>query len=242
MSHKINLIKQVWTNNNNYIGNFNIEPLELNQGITLANTLRRVLLNDLSSFAITSFKINDLSHSFSNIEGLKEDLLELKANLKEIIFKSSFEVLNKTNLEIKGILNIQGPCIITAGMFKLPENLLKIINPNQYLATLTNTSNLFLEIDIEKISKSLNVEDLTFNKKTYNKFLIDANFNPIQNVNYKIKLIHDLKGNLKESIFLEIITNGSITPLRSLQESLKIILNLFYPLLLSSKIKNISLL
>ena len=243
MIHKIHLIKQYWNKSNNYYGSFIIEPIELNQGITLANALRRTLLNDLSSFSITGFRVNDLKHEFSNLEGIKEDILELKSNLKEIIFKNSFNFLNPESQILKGILNIKGPTIITAGMIQLPKNTLKIINPTHYIGTLTNTANFILEMDIEKNVGYLGLDDYYIQtnnyKNNFHTFLIDTNFNPIINVNYKIKLIHDTKGHLKESIFLEITTNGSITPKRSLQEASKLILNLFYPLLLNSTIKDL---
>jgi len=70
--------------------------------------------------------------------------------------------------------------------------------------------------------------------------LVDALFMPIKSVNYKIKLIHDTKGNIKESLTLEILTNGSITPKRSLQEALKLLMNLFYPLLMVENFQSLS--
>ena len=243
MIHQIHLIKQYWNKSNNYCGSFLIEPVELNQGITLANTLRRVLLNDLSSFGITGFRINDLKHEFSNFEGIKEDILELKSNLKEIIFKTSLNLIAQENIKLKGILNIKGPAIITAGMLQLPQKILAVLNPNKYIGTLTTESNFILELDIEKNSGYFTLDDFYIQtnnyKNEFHTFLMDTNFNPIINVNYKIKLIHDAKGNLKESIILDIITNGSITPKRSLQEALKLILNLFYPLLLNATTKNL---
>ena len=74
----------------NHFGCFLIEPLEIGQGITLGNALRRTLLSDLSGFAITGLRINNLKHEFAIIEGLREDILEVLLNLKELVFKSSF--------------------------------------------------------------------------------------------------------------------------------------------------------
>ena len=125
----------------NHYGCFVIEPLETGQGITLGNAIRRTLLSDLTGFSITGVRINDLKHEFSIVEGLREDILEVLLNLKEIIFKSSFLVKEKNvNLKTKGFLQIKGPVIVTAGMFKLPKNLLKIINPNQYICTIVDNS------------------------------------------------------------------------------------------------------
>jgi DNA-directed RNA polymerase subunit alpha len=147
----------------------------------------------------------------------------------------------------KGYLNVKGPIIVTAGMFKLPKNLLKILNPNQYICTITDTSEFYLEIDIEK-GKGYRLSDETRKKRVKEKIfnskpttiLVDALFMPVKKVNYKIKLIHDTKGNIKESLMLEVYTNGSITPKRSLQEALKILMSLFYPLLITPNFLKIS--
>jgi DNA-directed RNA polymerase subunit alpha len=80
----------------NYYGSFLIEPLEIGQGITVGNALRRTLLSDLTGFAITGVRINDLKHEFALIEGLREDILEVLLNLKEITLKSTYNQ-NKNN-------------------------------------------------------------------------------------------------------------------------------------------------
>ena len=132
-------------------------------------------------------------------------------------------------------------------MFFLPKNSLKIVNPNQYICTIVNDSELYMEFDIETGFGYQLVEE-TRKKNALEKFNVgkpitlklDAVFLPVQNVNYKIKLIHDTQGNIKESLSFEVLTNGSITPKRSLQEALKILLNLFYPLFLTSDFLKLS--
>lgn len=234
-------------NDQNNYGSFIIEPLEIGHGITLGNALRRTLLSDLTGYSISGIRINDLKHEFASIEGLREDILEIILNLKEIVFKPSSKNLAITSI-CKGYLNIKGPVIVTAGMFKLPKNCIKILNPNQYICTITDTSEFYLEIDIEK-GKGYRLSDETRKKKISEKIfkakpstiLIDALFMPVKKVNYKIKLIHDTKGNIKESLMLEIYTNGSITPKRSIQESLKILMNIFYTLFVTPNFFKISL-
>jgi len=230
---------------NNY-GSFLIEPLETGHGITLGNALRRTLLSDLTGYSISGLRINDIKHEFASVEGLREDILEIILNLKEIVFKTSSQSPSETSM-YKGYLNVKGPIIVTAGMFKLPKNLLKILNPNQYICTITDTSEFYLEIDIEK-GKGYRLSDETRKKRVKEKIfnskpttiLVDALFMPVKKVNYKIKLIHDTKGNIKESLMLEVYTNGSITPKRSLQEALKILMSLFYPLLITPNFLKIS--
>lgn len=222
----------------NHYGNFLIEPLELGQGITLGNALRRTLLSDLTGFAITGARINNLKHEFAVVEGLREDILEVLLNLKEIVFKSSyFSVSQKKETKLKSFINIQGPIVITAGMLQLPKNSLKVINPNQYICTIVDNSYFYLEVDIEN-GKGYQLTDENRKKIINEKFniskpstlVLDSIFFPIKKANYKIKLIHDTRGNIKESLNFEILTNGSITPKRGIQESLKILINLFYPL------------
>jgi DNA-directed RNA polymerase subunit alpha len=242
----LNCIESSKDKDNNLYGCFLIEPLETGQGITLGNALRRTLLSDLTGFSITGVRLNNLKHEFSIVEGVREDILEILLNLKQIIFKVSFHEEPK-NQKLKGYLNVKGPLIITAGMFFLPKNKIKIINPNQYICTIVDESEFHLEIDIEKgIGYKLTEENIK--KKCEEKLfqskpttlLIDAVFIPIKKVNYKIKLIHDTKGNIKESLCLEVTTNGSLTPKRAINEALKILLSLFYPLLVNSQFLKLS--
>ena len=223
----------------NYYGSFLIGPVDIGYGITLGNTLRRILLSNLSAFAITGLRINNLKHEFTFLEGVREDLLEIILNLKEIIFRSSYFSQKKNYKKFKGFLKTTGPCILTAGMFNLPKNLLKIINPHQYIGTLTTAEPFLLEIDIENGSgytlgetKENFYNQHSLISKENTTIFLDTNFNPIKKVNYKIKLINDSQGILKETLFIEIMTNGSITPTRSLQESLKIIVTFFSSLLI----------
>lgn len=234
---KLTCIESYIEKDTNHFGSFLIEPLEIGQGITLGNALRRTLLSDLYGFAIAGVRINNLKHEFAVVPSLREDILEVLLNLKEVIFKGGFLAKKNKELNFQGFLNVKGPLIVTAGMFKLPEQTIKIINPNQYICTITDDSELYMEIDIKK-GKGYQLTDETrtstisevFSPVRPSTLMIDAIFMPIKKVNYKVKLIHDTNGNIKESVNLDILTNGSITPKRSIQESLKILINLFSPL------------
>jgi DNA-directed RNA polymerase subunit alpha len=250
----LNCIETVVDEKKNIKSSFIIEPLETGQGITLGNSLRRTLLSDLNGFAITGVRINNLKHEFAIVEGIREDILEILLNLKDVVFKPSLILREKIStkidnlpLKFKAFLNVKGPLIVTAGMLYLPKYFFQIINPEQYICTIIDNSNLYLEIDIENgIGYQLSEE--SSKKNIQEKFsllkpttlLVDAIFMPIKKVNYKLKLIHDSYGNIKESLYLEIETNGSITPKRSLQEAIKILINLFYPLLLTPQLSAIS--
>jgi DNA-directed RNA polymerase subunit alpha len=226
--------------NHNHYGCFIIEPLEVGQGITLGNTLRRTLLSDLYGYGITGVRINNVKHEFAIIEGIREDVLELILNLKEVTFKGSAIKKNKKPKRFKGFLHLKGPMIVTAGLFQLPNKELTILNPSQYLCTIIDDSELYLEIDIEngkgyrliEENRRRKIERAIFLKKPTTLF-VDTVFVPIKHVNYKVKLIHDSYGNIKESLIFEIGTNGSFTPKRCIKEALKIILKLFYSLFLT---------
>ena len=244
----LNCIETYINKEKNYYGSFLIEPLEIGQGITVGNALRRTLLSDLTGFAITGVRINDLKHEFSLIEGLREDILEVLLNLKEITFKSSFSTnQNKQELGFKGYLKVKGPTVVNAGMLNLPKESLAIINPHQYICTLLDDSELYIEIDIER-GKGYRLSEENRKNKVEKKLsglkpstlFIDSIFMPVKNVNYKIKLINDSKGNIKESLNIEILTDGSITPKRSIQEALKILMKLFYPLFMTQEFLAIS--
>ena len=119
-------------------GQFLINSLKPGQGITIGNQLRRVLLNDLGGVAISAVRIAGVSHEFSILPGVREDILEILLNLKGIVFK------NKSRTPEFGRLKIQGPAVITADLIQLPSNL-EIVNPNHYIMTIS-TSNI-LEIE-----------------------------------------------------------------------------------------------
>jgi DNA-directed RNA polymerase subunit alpha len=245
--NKVKYVDLTSKNSINQHGCFIIEPLEIGQGITLGNSLRRTLLSDLEGYGITGVRINDLKHEFGIIKGLREDTLEVLLNLKEIIFKPSYNQNNFKNKKIQSFLQIKGPKIITAGLFNLPKNNLKILNPSQYICTLVDDNELFIELDIEK-GKGYRLSEENFSKKIKEfsstiiptTLLFDTIFMPIKNVNYKVKLIYDNQGYIKESLIFEITTNGSITPKRSFFEALKYLLDLFSSIFLSNQLIKIS--
>jgi DNA-directed RNA polymerase subunit alpha len=243
---KINCVEEKIEQDGTHSSYFVIQPLEIGHGITIGNTLRRVLLADLYGSAIVGVRINDLKHEFSNIPGVKEEPLEIVMNLKEIIFKKNFQS-QFSKKRIRSFLHVKGPIVVTAGMFQLPKNQIKILNPKQYICSILTPSELYLEIDIDtdKGFRLVNYEDTYLRRKKFadtkgGTILIDALFSPIKQANYKIKLIHDALGNLKESLHFEIVTNGTISPYRALLEGNKVLLNLFIPFLTTNEFLNVN--
>jgi len=188
-------------------GHFLLQALDKNQSITIGNALRRVLLSNIEGTAITGLKIENVLHEFSILPSLREDILELMLNLKQVILKKG------TKSTFYGTIDIQGPGIITANAIKFSEEV-DIINPNQYLATLTSDEWLKIELKGETGFGYSFSEEL---KPENSKFLpIDAAFMPVLSVNFNTKKERNKN---EESLILEITTNGSISPESALSEA-----------------------
>ena len=204
-------------------GQFLINFLKPGQGITIGNQLRRVLLGDLGGVAISAVRIAGVSHEFSIIPGVREDILEIPLNLKGIILKS------KTQDIQFGRLKIQGPAVITADLIQLPSNL-KIVNPNHYIATISTSNVLEIEFKFE-YGTGYRLASQTFLDETDNYLQLDTIFMPVQKVDFKIENVYDTDNNVTERLFIDIWTNGSITPNEAIEFAVKIIIDLFNSLI-----------
>nr|YP_010517006.1 alpha subunit of RNA polymerase [Haslea provincialis]UXN44788.1 alpha subunit of RNA polymerase [Haslea provincialis] len=210
-------------------GQFLINSLRPGQGITIGNQLRRVLLGDLGGIAISAVRIAGVSHEFSTIPGVREDILEILLNLKGIVFKS------KTYETQFGRLKIQGPNVVTADLIQLPQNL-EIVNPNHYIATISTSNILEIEFKFE-YGVGYKLASQTFSDEDENYLQLDTNFMPVQKVDFKIENVYDTNNNITERLFLDIWTNGSISPNDALESAAQIIIDLF-TLLIHNKDKN----
>lgn len=209
-------------------GQFLIHSLNPGQGITIGNQLRRVLLGDLGGVGISAVRIAGINHEFSTIPGLREDILEILLNLKGVVLKSESQ---KTQL---GRLKIQGPAVITADLISLPPGY-KIVNPNHYIATMSTTNILEIEFKLEygtgyKLASNRLIENSEDFLQT------DTIFMPVQKVDFKIENVYDSTNVPKERVFLDIWTNGSLTPNEALKSGVKKIIELFTLLLVTEEI------
>ena len=197
-----------------YFGRFVFKPLDVGHGITIGNILRRVLLTNLPGISIVGVRIAGVNHEFSTIPGVREDVLEILLNLKEVVFKSQHQG------ETFARLKVQGPAIIAASCIDLPPTI-EIVNPNQYIATISDNSILEMEVKLDwgkgyTLAENQPVEGpLDFLK-------IDAIFMPVKRVVYHIEKL----GN-QEQLVLDIWTNGSITPPDAVSVASKTIINWF---------------
>jgi len=202
---------------------FVINSLKSGQGITIGNQLRRVLLGDLGGMAISAVRIAGVTHEFSTIPGVREDILEILLNLKGIVLKSNTQ---KTQF---GRLKIQGPNVVTADSIQLPDDL-KIINPNHYIATLSTSSILEIEFKFE-YGTGYKLASQTFLEEDENYLQLDTIFMPVQKVDFKIENVYDSSNEITERLFLDIWTNGSISPIKALESASQIIIDLFAALI-----------
>jgi DNA-directed RNA polymerase subunit alpha len=205
-----------------YYNKFIIQPLEQGQGITLGNALRRILLSDLEGTAIVAVRIAGVSHEFSTIPGIREDVLEVLLNLKELVFKS--EICESSI----GRLSIQGPAIVTAADLELPSGI-ELVDPEQYIATICGNNMLEMEFRIEK-GKGYHLIERSADESFLDFLQVDAIFMPIKKVSYSVDDVRYNQNLLRDQLKLEIWTNGSLLPKEAISSAAAILTNLFSPL------------
>jgi DNA-directed RNA polymerase subunit alpha len=200
-------------------GQFLMSALRPGQGVTIGNVLRRVLLSEIKGTSITAVRFAGISHEFSTIPGVREDILEILLNLKGVVIEG-----NIAGPEV-GRLRIQEPAIITADLIQLPPHL-NIVNPNHYIATLSKRSIIEIEFIIEG-GVGYRLANKTFDDTLDEYLQIDAIFMPVQKVDFKIENIYDDYNQVTERLIVDIFTNGSITPEQAITKATKHIIDLF---------------
>ena len=186
-------------------GRFVVEPLERGFGMTLGNSMRRVLLSSLPGVAATSIRIDGVLHEFSTIEGVKEDVTEIVLNLKGLICKLHSQGPKKV------VIDAAGECEVTAGDI-LPDSDVEIINPELHLATLDANGKLHMEIMLDH-GRGYVVADR--NKRPdmpIGEIAVDSIYTPITKVNFTVDDTRVGQITDYDKLTLEIWTNGSIKP------------------------------
>ena len=199
---------------------FLIEPLEKGHGITVGNALRRTLLSHIPGIAIVGVRISNVNHEFSTIDGIKEDVIEVLLNLKQLVFKGD---INESSIVAR--LNYKGNGLITANEIELPSEL-TLVDPQQYIASCISYTNIEMEFLITKgygyyLSNNNSVNNL-------DGFLtLDAVFLPVKQVNFFVETSQSISSLKNESLILEVETDGSITPTDAINIAGKKLANLF---------------
>jgi len=199
-------------------GEFEITGLYTGYGITLGNSLRRVLLSSLPGAAITQVKIKGTKHEFSTIDGVLEDIVEITLNLKKIRF-----TFNADEPQIL-ILKKKGEGEVTAGNIKSNAQV-EVVNPDAHIATITSKSGeLEMEITVEKGLGYSPVESRKSEKLSIGMIAIDAIFTPVVNVNFEVENMRVGDRTDFDKLSLEIETDGTITPEESFFEACGILI------------------
>ncbi len=201
----------------NTFGRFSLQPLERGYGVTLGNSIRRVLLSSLPGSAITAVKFSGVLHEFTTIEGVVEDVSEIILNLKQVRMK----LLSKKPEKIT--ISFQGLCEWTALDIQKASNDVEILNPSLHIATLNKNAKFDVELKIGRGYGFVPANENIQPDQTIGVIPIDAIFTPIRNVKYEVSNVRIGDKNDYENLTIEIQTDGSITPDDALTQAGKIL-------------------
>lgn len=202
---------------------FVIEPLDRGQGITVGNALRRVLLSNLEGAAVTAVRIAGVTHEFMTVPGVREDVLDILLNMKEVVLKTY-----SSQPQI-GRLRVEGPATVTSEYFELPAEV-EVIDPTQYIASVAEGHTLEMEFRVDRGVGYRSI-DRTREDATALDFLqIDSVFMPVRKVHYTVEDARIGGSVERDRLIMEVWTNGSLTPEEALSQAANILVDLFNPL------------
>lgn len=199
-------------------GRFCVEPLAVGQGITLGNALRRALLGDLPGVAATSVQVVGAPHEFCTLPGVRESVLEILLNIKQLVFASQTRQAHPT----LGYLHVEGPVTATADHLSLPPTI-EAVDPSQYIATVAAGSTLDLKLRLEegtgyRLKRGAGAPLPTEDAGAHDALAVDALFMPVTRVNYRVD--ERAPGGVRqERLILEVWTNGSVSPRRAIDQA-----------------------
>lgn len=198
-------------------GKFIIGPLEHGYGVTLGNALRRVLLSSLEGAAVTSIRISDIQHEFSDIPGVREDVLRVMLQVKQIRLKLHDVEASRMHLTVRG-----SGVITAADIVPPPE--IEIVNPDLYLFSVDDpNANLEIEFAVER-GRGYSPVDDRVSRLPIGELPVDAIYTPIQAVNWEVTSARVGQSTNYDKLILEIWTDGTISPEDSLSTSAKILI------------------
>jgi DNA-directed RNA polymerase subunit alpha len=199
-----------------FYGKFTAEPFERGLGITIGNSLRRILLSSLQGAAITSVKIDGVLHEFSTIPGTKEDMTEIILNLKEVRLKLHTE--GPKTIRVK----TEGPKVLKAGDI-LTGDAVEILNPDHYIATLSRDGKLSMEMLVKMGRGYVPAERNKEENQPVGTIPMDAIFSPTKKVNYTVTNARVGQITDYDKLTLEVWTDGSLNPEEAIAHSAKIL-------------------
>ena len=207
----------------NFYGKFEIEPLERGFGTTLGNALRRVMLSSLPGDAITSIKIDGVAHEFQKIDGVIEDVTAIVLNIKSLVLKNHSSDYDK-------VLRISktGPGVVTAADIEKDADI-EIFNPDLVICTLAEGGKINIEMTVGNGRGYVRAEEnkKLFDKNKMNVIAIDSSYSPIERINYEVEPARVGQNDHYDKLILEVWTNGSITPEKSIALGSRILIEHF---------------
>ncbi len=186
-------------------GKFSISPLPTGYGVTIGNALRRILLSSLPGAAISGIKIEGVSHEYSTLKGVKESVLDIILNLKQLNIKKETSPISTITLESTKTGEVYAKDIVC------PSDV-EILNPDLYIATLEKGSKLKMEMRIEKGVGYMPANQMEKDETDTQMILVDAFFSPIKKVRYDIESTRVGQNTNLDKLTLEVMTNGTINP------------------------------
>ncbi len=203
-----------------HYGKFEFRPLEPGYGITVGNSLRRILLASLEGYAITNIKIEGVEHEFSTITGVIEDVTQIILNLKQIRFKKQIEDVNDEKI----MITLNGQEEFKAGDLQKFLSSFKVLNPDLLICKMEADVKLQMEISVNKGRGYVPADENKPLDPEFGLVSIDSIFTPIKNVKYSVENYRVEQKTDYEKLIMEIETDGSIHPKEALKEAAKILI------------------
>jgi len=208
-------------------GRFVAEPFERVFGTTIGNSLRRILLSSIQGAAVTAVRIEGKNHEFDTIEGVKEDILDIILNLKNLDIR-----MTGARGEATMFVDVQGPRAVTAADFEL-NGPIEILNPGQHIATVSEGGELRMECTVQMGRGYVSAAAMKEQHKeqdTFGTIFVDAVFSPIVNVKYTVEAARVQQHTDFDRLILEVNTDGTVSPEDAVSYAAKVLrdhLNLF---------------
>jgi DNA-directed RNA polymerase subunit alpha len=215
--------KVVMLQSDAFNGEFEFRPLEPGYGITIGNSLRRILLSSLEGFAISSIRLEGVDHEFSTMKGVVEDVTEMILNLKQVRFKQQIDSVENETV----IISITGQTTLTAGDIGKFTNGFQVLNPDLVICNMEPSVKLEMELTIIKGRGYYPSEENKIEDAPFGTIFIDSIFTPIKNVQYTIENYRVEQKTDYEKLVLNITTDGSVQPKEALKEAAKILIQHF---------------
>ena len=215
--------KVIMIESNEHEGQFEFRPLEPGYGITVGNSLRRILLSSLEGFAISSVRIEGVEHEFSTIKGVVEDVTEIILNLKQVRFKQQIEGQDYETV----VISVGGQETFSAGDIGKFTTAFQVLNPDLVICNMDPSVKLDIELTIIKGRGYVSAEENKKSGVSFGTIFIDSIFTPIKNVKYSVENYRVEQKTDYEKLVFDIKTDGSIHPKEALKEAAKILIHHF---------------